>query len=69
MARSGTFQGPAYIVGQPVGIAKPPDNKIPQYDQGLASATDLNAAQREALQTEVDNLYGALVQSRDYVGP
>ena len=66
MARFGSFSSPTFAFGTPVGIVKPLDNKIPQFDPELESAKDLTDAQRKALQSEVQGLAATLILARDF---
>lgn len=66
MARVGEFFGAQTRFGDPLSVVHPRDNRFPKYDPELLAAKDLTQKQRRELQRQIDELYAALVASRDY---
>ena len=72
MARTGSFSGGGQVFGTPMSIVHPPDNNVDaaRFAPGLHDPSlKLTDAQREELQSQIDDLYGALRGERDEFWP
>lgn len=68
--RMGQFSGATHVYGAPLGVVKPPDNKVDtaRYSTEVLRYSrehHLTRAQRDALQRQVDELYAIFQISRD----
>lgn len=66
MSRVGSFQGPTFVVGIPLSVIHPIDNKFPgPYTDALMDpALALTPAQQQELQKQIDDLFGTLQEVR-----
>ena len=68
MARIGSFSGGGELFGRPMSVVHPRDNNVDgaRYSDALRDATlKLTEAQRDELQREIDDLFGALRGERE----
>lgn len=68
MARIGSFAPSTFIVGAPLQVVHPSDNRVPQFDPEIEALTGLTDAERVKLQAQADELAATLTLARDYRG-
>lgn len=66
MARIGEFFSGITRFGDPLSVVHPPDNQFPKFDPELLNMEGLTERQRRELQDQIDELFAALLASRDY---
>lgn len=65
MARIGSFSPSQFVVGAPLNIIHPKDNKVPLFDPKIDALEGVSEAEKVRLQEQVDELAAALEAARD----
>lgn len=65
MARVGSFSPSTFIVGAPLQVIHPSDNKVPIFDPEIEALKGLSDKDRLDLQAQVDELSATLTLARE----